>query len=286
MKAVIANASRPGEGRRSRPGWAESCRAIGVVAIGAFVFVPMTILALYSVSAQWNAPYLLPTAYTFKWYAYLFRYEGGLSAVVQSTVVATVTTAVTLLVGLPAAYGLARQRFWGRRVFEFALLAKTAVPVILVGVGTASLFYAWGLHDTFLGLVGAHSVGALPLQVWTAAAAFQGVDEAQEEAARDLGASFVRRFVEIVLPQALPGIIASAILVFLFSMDEFTITFFVSGVAYATMPLRLYSALNSGYIEPAAASAMILLLPSILYLALVLRYFGSSELRGGLGSLG
>lgn len=272
--------------RRSRPGWPEVGRTFAVAAVGAFVFVPLAILGLYSLSDQWNAPHLLPTAYTIKWYDYLFHYEGGLSGVVQSTLVAAATTVFTMLVGLPAAYALARYRFRGRRVLEMALLAKTAIPVILVGVGTASLFYTWGLHDTFVGLVAAHSVGALPLQVWTAAAAFQRVDVSGEEAARDLGASFIRRFVEIVLPGALPGIIASAILVFLFSMDEFTVTFFVSGVAYTTMPLRLYSALNSGYIEPAAASAMILLMPSVLYLGLVLRYFGSSELRGGLGNLG
>lgn len=266
--------------------WAGWARGLVVTAVGAFVFVPMSLLSLYSISSQWNAPHLLPTAYTVKWYDYLFHYEGGLSGVIQSTLVAVATTILTLLVGLPAAYALARHQFWGRRVLEMALLAKTAIPVILVGVGTASLFYAWGLYDTFIGLVAAHSVGALPLQVWTATAAFQRVDVAEEEAARDLGAGFLRRFVEIVLPSALPGIIASAILVFLFSMDEFTVTFFVSGVAYTTMPLRLYSALNSGYIEPAAASAVILLFPSVLYLGIVLRYFGTSELRGGLGNLG
>jgi ABC-type spermidine/putrescine transport system permease subunit II len=210
----------------------------------------------------------------------LFRYENGLGALGQSLLIALTTTLLVILVAVPAAYALARYRFLGRGILESLFLAKTATPVIVIGVGTATLFYAWRLTDTFWGIVLAHSVGALPLAVRSATASFERIDRSQEEAARDLGAGTLRRFVRIVLPAATGGLIGGSVLAFLYSMDEFTVTFLISGVTYSTLPLRLYSALNQGYIEPAAAAAVILLIPSLLYLVLLIKLIGTDRLAG------
>jgi ABC-type spermidine/putrescine transport system permease subunit II len=242
------------------------------------VLGPILCLFLTSFSGQWLGGSPLPTAYTLRWYDYLFRYENGLAALRQSTWIALATTLLTLVAAVPASYALARYRFWGRDSIEQLLLAKTATPIIVIAVGTATLFYRWQINDTFVGIVLAHSVGALPLAVRSITAAFERSDRAQEEAARDLGAGPLRRFFDIVLPSALGGIMGGAALAFLFSMDEFTVTFLISGVQYTTLPLRLYSALNQGYIEPAAAAAVILLVPSLLFLGLLLRLFGTEHL--------
>lgn len=268
-------------------GWRKHLLPLAVLLVLALiVLLPIAVLALYSVSRQWNGDALLPTRYTGEWYRYLFRYQRGLDALLLSVRVALFTTALTLLIGVPAAYALARYRVVGRALIDALFLAKTAVPVVLVGVGTAALFLRWGLHDTLRGIVLAHLVGALPLQIWTAAAAFERLDLRQEEAARDLGAGFIRRLWEVSLPGARGGIVAGAILAFLFSMDEFTVTFLISGVRYATLPLRLYSILNQGYIEPAAASAIVLLTPSLLYLLLAVHFLHRADAKSGIGGIG
>jgi ABC-type spermidine/putrescine transport system permease subunit II len=251
-----------------------------LVLMGIFVFAPLLCLILYSVSEQWLGGTPLPSRFTLSWYDYLFRYENGLGALGQSLLIALTTTLLVIIVAIPAAYALARYRFWGRGFLESLFLAKTATPVIVIGVGTATLFYAWRLTDTFWGIVLAHSVGALPLAVRSATASFERIDRSQEEAARDLGARTLRRFISIVLPAATGGIIGGSVLAFLYSMDEFTVTFLISGVNYSTLPLRLYSALNQGYIEPAAAAAVILLIPSLLYLVLLIKLIGTDRLAG------
>ncbi len=161
-----------------------------------------------------------------EWYEYFFHYEGGLAALILSVEIACASTALALLLGVPAGYVLARHRFKGQTVLEMLFLAKNAVPVIVLGVGTASLFIALGLYDTFVGILLAHTVGGLPLMIWTCTAAFQGIGNEYEEAARDVGAGFTR----------------------------------------------------VGYIEPASASAVVLLMPSLIFLVLVGRFLRLSEL--------
>jgi putative spermidine/putrescine transport system permease protein len=270
-----------------RPSLIDRTLTLGLIlAVAAFVLIPLVILVLYSFSGQWNYPALVPTRLTFEWYGYVFTYERALQALWLSVRLAVITTLAALLVGVPAGYVLARHRFHGRSLLELLFLAKTAVPVIVVGVGTASLFIRLQLYDTFHGLVLAHLVGALPYMIWTSSAAFEGIEGELEQAAQDLGAGFWRTFIEIALPLALPGILAGSILVFLFSMDEFTITFLVSGIQYNTLPLSMYSTLQQGFIEPASATAVLLLLPSLLYLLIIVRFLRVSDLSAGLGKAG
>lgn len=254
---------------------------VGVIA--GFVLIPMTILLLYSFSGQWNYPDLIPSRLTQEWYSYLFHYEQGLDSLILSIKLAVLTTLAAIILGVPAGYVLARYRFRGRTLLEMLFLAKTAVPVIVIGVGTASLFIRWQLYDTFYGILLAHLVGSLPFMVWTCSATFEGIDRSLEEAAQDLGAGFWRTFFEILSPMALSGVLAGSILVFLYSMDEFTITFLISGARYTTLPLRLYSTLQQGYIEPASASAVILLIPSVVYLLIVVKFLRLSDVSAGLG---
>jgi ABC-type spermidine/putrescine transport system permease subunit II len=254
----------------------------GLLIFGILVFVlaPVVCLVLNSVSDQWLGGTPFPSRFTLHWYDYLFRYENGLSALGESTIIAIATAILTTIIAVLAAYALARHPVWGRELLEGFFLAKIATPVIVIAVGTATLFYRWQLNDTLIGIVLAHSVGALPLTVRSATAALERTDLAQEESAQDLGAGSLCRFWYIVLPPALSGIAGGAALAFLYSMDEFTVTFLISGVNHTTLPLRLYSALVQGYIEPAAAAAVILLIPSSFYLLLLVQLLGIEQLAG------
>ena len=248
-----------------------------------FVLIPVGILLTYSFTGQWNYPDLLPTRLTTRWYSYLFQYEGGLKALILSIQLAIATTVGTIVLGTPAGYVLARYRFRGRTALEMLLMAKTVVPSILIAVGLASLYFRWQLYDTFYGVLLAHLVGGIPFMVWTCSATFGGIGKSLEEAARDMGAGFWRTFFEILLPLALPGVMSGSILVFLYSMQEFPITLLISGLNITTMPLALYDTLQRGSIEPASASAVVLLLPSVVYLLIAVKFLRLSDISAGLG---
>ena len=281
-----ASAGLSGLGARDEPTSVAGSAALRLVPVLAligmtlFVLGPVLCLVLYSFSDQWIGGSPLPSRLTLRWYDYFFRYENGLPAIGQSTVIAVATATLTTLLAIPAAYALARRTFRGRAAVEAFFLAKTATPIIVLAIGIAALFYRWQINDTFIGIVLAHTMLALPLAIRSITAAFERFDQAQEDAAQDLGATPWYRFQTIVLPLTLGGIASSAALSFLVSMDEFTITFLISGVRYTTLPLRLYSALDQGYIEPAAAAAVLLLIPATIYLVLLLRVIGPERLRG------
>jgi putative spermidine/putrescine transport system permease protein len=258
----------------------------GLGALAVVVATPALVLLLYSVSGGWQSGAVFPAELTLEWYAYIVRYENALPALTLSLRIAAVTAFVALLVGAPAGYALARLPVPGRQVIELMFLAKTATPVIVVGVGTAVVFLRAGLTDTFAGIVAAHLVGALPLMIWSAASAFRAIDPALEEAAHDAGAGAFRTFLLVTLPLARPGLTAGALLAFIYSLDEFAITFLISGVEYTTLPLRLYSTLQQGYIEPAAAASVLLVAPSVVLIALVLRIVRLTDLGAAQGHAG
>jgi ABC-type Fe3+ transport system permease subunit len=117
-----------------------------------------------------------------------------------------------------------------------------------------------------------HSLHGLVLSVWIAAAAFAAVDTSLEEAARNLGAGALRTFATVTLPAAAPGLIASAVFVFLDSLDEFTGTYFVGTPDIVTMPLLMFHASMGGNYQIASITALILIVPSIAFMLVVQRF--------------
>ena len=142
----------------------------------------------------------------------------------------------------------------------------------------ARIFYGFGLAGTFAGVVLVHTVQGLVFAVWIATAAFAAVDRELEEAARNLGASASRTFLTVTLPLAVPGIMASAIFVFLISLDEFTGTFFVGVPDVVTMPLLLFNASMEGNYQIASITWLILLVPSVGFILLIERFLKADVL--------
>jgi ABC-type spermidine/putrescine transport system permease subunit II len=117
--------------------------------------------------------------------------------------------------------------------------------------------------------------------VWISSAAFKNIPPELEDAARSLGASHLKAFFRITLPLAMPGLLASAVFVFLTSLDEFTGTFFIGLPFISTLPMLLYS--SSGYnLQFASVIAIVLLIPSILFMVLI-EHFLKVEYAGGIG---
>src|SRR5690606_7634715 len=146
-----------------------------------------------------------------------------------------------LALAIPAGYSIARLKLPWRAAILFTFLLPQAFPNLPVYINIARIFYGYGLNGTYLGVILVHTVHGLVYAIWIATAAFAAVDRSLEEAARSTGAGPLRAFFDITLPLAAPGLMASAIFVFLESLDEFTATFFVGAPEVNTLPLLLYT---------------------------------------------
>jgi len=188
------------------------------------------------------------------------------------------TVIVSLAVAIPAGYALARLRLPWRGAILLLFLLPQAVPNLPIYVNIARVFYEIGLNGTILGVVLVHAAHGLVLAVWIASAAFAAVDASLDEAARNLGASPWVCFRTITLPLAAPGLMASAIFVFLESLDEFTGTFFVGVPDVTTLPLLMFNASQGGNYQIASITALLLLVPSIGFMLVVERFLKADVL--------
>lgn len=148
--------------------------------------------------------------------AYTFR-----RALVNSSEVAFGTTALSLAVGVPAAYALARSRFRGRRVLTLFFLATYMLPAIALVVPLYLILSRLGLKDTITGLVLVYSSFVTPFVVWIMRGYFAAVPVEIEEAARIDGCSRIQTFFRVGLPLSLPGLVTTVIFAVLLAWDEF-----------------------------------------------------------------
>jgi putative spermidine/putrescine transport system permease protein len=243
------------------------------------IFGPLANLALWAFAEQWYFPYKLPLAWGLKYWAQVFKPTGdAVEALVTSIVIALSTVALCLALAVPAGWALARGRLPWRGAILLAFLLPQAFPSLAVYINIARIFYTLGLNGTIAGVVLVHALHGLVFAVWIAAAAFAAVDPELELAARNIGASGLRTFLTLTLPLALPGIVASAIFVFLESLDEFTGTFFVGAPDVTTLPLLMFTASVAGNYQIAAITALILIVPSVGFMLFIERFLKAEVL--------
>jgi len=268
----------------ARAGWLQSVpqafvRAALLALLAFLIFGPLLNLVLWAFAEKWYFPSKLPLEYGFSFWRRVFAPRGNaLGSLGTSVWIALLTVVFSLAVAIPAGYALARLRLPWRGAILLAFLLPQAVPNLPVYVNIAQVFYQIGLAGTITGVVLVHASHGLVLAVWIASAAFAAVDGSLEEAARNMGASPWTCFRTVTLPLAAPGLMASAIFVFLESLDEFTGTYFVGVPDVTTLPLLMFNASMGGNYQIASITALILLLPSIGFMLIVERFLKSDVL--------
>jgi putative spermidine/putrescine transport system permease protein len=254
-------------------------KALGLAAFAFVLFGPLANLALWSVAERWYTPFKLPVSYGLRYWEVVFRPTGdAMSSLMTSVSIACLTVMVALAVSVPAGYALARLKLPWRTALMILFLLPQAFPSVAIYINVARVFYSIGLTGTMTGVVLVHAAHGLVYSVWIAAAAFAAIDRDLELAARNIGASPLRAFFTVTLPLAAPGIMASAIFVFLESLDEFTGTFFVGVPQVITLPLLLYNASMGGNYQIASITALILLVPSVLFMIVIERFLKADVL--------
>ncbi|OMG74995.1 ABC transporter permease [Burkholderia ubonensis] len=229
--------------------------------LGAFLIVPVAMSVLAGLTVNYFRG--LSSGLTLRWLEQVWQQYHG--SVVLSLVVAFATLAIVLAVGVPAGYALARSKGRFARVIEEALV----LPVALPGLASAlALLVVYGGFTAFRMslwfIVAGHVVFTLPFMVRAVAAVAAGADlRTLEEGAASLGASFVTRFVTIVLPNLRPGIVAGALAVLTLSIGEFNLTWMLHTPDTKTLPVGLADTYASLRLEVGSAYTILFLLMTL-----------------------
>ena len=184
-----------------------------------------------------------------------------------------------------AAYAFARLEFPGRNILFFSFLAGHAFPKFGLLVAIAGIFLQLNLIGTFWGVVLIQLIGTLLFMIWIPVAAFQSVDRRMEEAARDVGASPLRVFWSITLPQAGPTIAAAILLSFVGTFYETEGAWLIGAPAIRTMPVLMISFINNQpVIQYGAVLSVLLWIPSFVAILFARRVISSGSFARGFGA--
>jgi putative spermidine/putrescine transport system permease protein len=241
----------------------------------AFLVLPTLIVIPMSFSASQYLEFP-PQHLSLRWYEAYLASPKWLQATATSLKVGALTMLLTVPLGTMAAYGLVVSRSRWARAVRSVLLTPILVPVILVAIGVFYVYVKLGLVNTMVGLVVAHGTLALPLVVMVVTSALQSFDLNQEMVARSLGASRLRAFWLVTLPQVRFAIVTSAVLAFLTSFDEVVVAMFISGGDNATLTRAMFDALRD-QIDPTIAAISTVMIVSSSVLVVVSQLVGRSR---------
>lgn len=247
-----------------------------------FFYGPMLNMLMLAFANEYSVPAVLPQAWGFKWWRYVFSQDNLVSSIAQSFIVAIITTLVSMALCIPAAYSIARFKYRGRKLFMLSFLLTNAFPKLGIYTAIAVLFYRYNLMGTYTGVVIIHMINSMMFMVWLPASAFRSVHRQQEEAARDVGAGPIRTFFKVTLPMAVPGIAVATLYTFLGSMEEAQGTMLVGMAKIQTMPVAMYGiVLDSSAVQVGAVFAILLIIPAAVLIFALRKYIGPEAIAGG-----
>ncbi|MBL0691343.1 MAG: ABC transporter permease [SAR324 cluster bacterium] len=234
------------------------------------LFFPIISIVIYSFNDSKRIT--IWRGFTFNNYTKAFFDLGLREAFINSLTIAAASTVISLVLGIMSAYLLWRFRFWGRTFYGSMLSLPIVVPEICMGVslllffnkvfGGISLGSSWPAN--LILIIIAHVTFCFPFVSMVISARINLYSFDQLEAAFDLGANEVRAFFDVVLPFLKPALIASAMLAFTLSLDDFVITFFTSGPDSVTFPVKVYSMLRFSVTPVVNAASTILIVITVL----------------------
>jgi putative spermidine/putrescine transport system permease protein len=237
-------------------------------AVAVLVLLLLVIPTLLVIPMSFSASQYLefpPREWSLRWYKSYFNSASWMQATATSLKAGLLTALVATPLATMAAYGLHVSRLRHARLLLMLLLTPMVVPVILIGIG---MFYAYvklKLVNSLLGLVLAHSMLAIPVVMIVVGSALKSFDLDQELVARSLGASRLKAFWLVTLPQIKFSVVTGAVLAFLTSFDEIIVSLFVSGGPNSTLTRNMFNALRD-QVDPtiAAISTLIIVVTSLL----------------------
>jgi putative spermidine/putrescine transport system permease protein len=184
-----------------------------------------------------------PPGYGLTYYRAFFQNDAWLTPALNSTIIASATTLITLALTIPAAIGFIRYRFRGSEALNLLLMAPLITPHIMSALAYYNFLARIGLFGTYAGVVLAHTVLSVPICFLSVCAALKGFDVSLEKAAMSLGAGPLRTFLLVTFPVIRPGLLVGALFTFLTSFEEPVVALFISGRNASTLPKKIFESI-------------------------------------------
>lgn len=257
---------------------------VSIIIIPVYLLVKYSISDVSSINTGGEPIPLWPFHPTLSIYQYLFTDARFYQVIVNSIIIALATVFLSMVLGVPAAYVLGRYKIPGRKTLLLGIISVRLFPDIASVIPIVELFVRIGAHQTYWGVIMAHSLLALPYVIFIGIGAFETIPHDLEQQAWVLGASRFQTFIKILFPLAVPGLAAAAIYTFLLSWDEFIFSYFLMFGRQEIFTLTLY--LNGiKYAEPQnllSAISVCLSLPVIIFSLMVQRYMVAGITTGSI----
>jgi putative spermidine/putrescine transport system permease protein len=247
-----------------------------------FILAPLAVLIAISftadeyISLPWHGVGL-------RWYADMLNRSDFLEAARNSALLMVEAAATAVVLGTMVAIALTRYRFPGRGVIALIASAPMFVPLVMTGLAILIMFSNYNIGGPAVRLYVGHVALTVPYVIRLVSAATTGFDWNQEVAARNLGASSLRAFLEITLPQIAPGVIAGGVFALIVSFDDVGISIFLAGASYTTLPVELFAFASYSLTPMVASVSVVMILFSALSVVLIERLFGVQRMLSGGG---
>jgi putative spermidine/putrescine transport system permease protein len=238
-----------------------------------------------SFATRWLGTWF-PAGWTTRWYSAAwaeFQLDEVLSVTFQ---IVFLVVLLSGLIGVPAAYALARREFPGKRLVMLLFLLPLLVPPITFGIPLATVLYRLGLAGQMSGVVLANLVPTVPFVILVMIPFIEQIDTKIEAAARVFGANTFKLFVHVLLPLLMPGILASLLLVLVRTIAMFELTFLTAGPTSQTLVVALYYAVFAAgvrAVQSIDAMAVVYMVTTLIWLVIALRFVNPTQIvgRGG-----
>jgi putative spermidine/putrescine transport system permease protein len=233
-----------------------------------------------SFATRWLGTWL-PAGWTTRWYTSAWE-EFQLYEVLSVTFqIVFLVVFLSGLIGVPAAYALARRDFPGKRIVMLLFLLPLLVPPITFGIPLATVLYRAGLAGSMSGVVLANLVPTVPFVILVMIPFIEQIDPKIEAAARVFGANTPRLFLHILLPLLLPGMLAALMLVLVRTIAMFELTFLTAGPTSQTLVVALYYAVFAAgvrAVQSIDAMAVIYMVTTLVWLVIALRFVNPTQI--------
>ena len=254
-----------------------------------WVGIPILMAVMWSLvdpKNPWSYPNIFPPSFSLAQWKFVFDYTNIGRALRTSYSLAPLAVLLSLVLSLPTSYVLGRKRIPGKKLFMLVVLLPIIMPGMVVALFLSRVFAAFGLSQTFFGLVLAHTLMSIPYMIRVMTTSFQAIPQDVIDAAENLGASTFVKIRDIFLPMIRPGLLAGMIFAFTVSIEEFNLTFIIGTPTFETIPTILYSFMGYNFVRTnASVVALLMMTPNIIMLFIVERFLKSDYLAASLGKM-
>jgi putative spermidine/putrescine transport system permease protein len=251
--------------------------------VGFFVLNLLALIAtvvVNSFATRWLGTWL-PAGFTGRWYASAWDEFQLHDVLIVTFQVVGAVVLLSGLIGVPAAYALARRDFPGKRLVMLLFLLPLLVPPITFGIPLATVLYQAGLAGTMSGVILANLVPTVPFVILVMIPFIEQIDPRVEAAARVFGAGTLRLFRHVLVPLLLPGILAALLLVLVRTIAMFELTFLTAGPTSQTLVVALYYAVFAAGVRAGQsidAMAVIYMVTTLVWLLIALRFVDPTQI--------